>query len=960
MDTARARAEAALRRDATLEAVAFAAQRFLEEPDPEALTPAVLRRLGEATGVSRVYVYENGLRDGQLRTILRSQWVAPDATSHIPEGTELGFEGFERWVKILGRGDVVHGPVEEFPASERETLRNHGIRSLLLAPVFVAGEWWGYVGFDDCIEDREWSQIEIDALRAASSTIGAAIHRRYADARQRETEARYRQLVEHVPAISYIDVEDPGTSTWPTRYVSPQVERILGVEPSDWLADPTLWRSLVHEDDREAAVASDEYHYATGEPLDSEYRLVARDGSVVWVRDQATIVVDEDGRRTSQGVMIDITESKRAEFRLRDAEIRFRSIVESTPAITYQEHSSKDYSTEGSVLYVSPQVERLLGYPSENWEKIPGFWSTLLHPDDVDAVMAESERTGKTGQPYSQEYRMIAADGRIVWFRDDAVLLRDEHGRPSVWQGVMVDITERKKAEERVQHTEARFRALVENIPAVSYREAVDANPEDFYVSPQVLEVFGYTTEEWTWTPGFWRDRLHPDDRARVMEIDARTNATGEPYSAEYRFRRADGSYVWVHDQASLIGDEGSRFWQGFLLDITERKEAETALQEAEERYRTLIEQVPAVIYTQAIEEDGSTSTVYISPQQEPLLGYTVEEVYADPGIWRSQLHPDDRERVLAEDLRGNRTGEPFAMEYRMLTKDGRVVWIRDEASVVLDEEGRPHRWQGFMVDITERKQAEEQLERALEAEREATSRLRSLDEMKNTFLQAVSHDLRTPLAAILGLAVTLERADIDLEPEESRDLARRIATNARKLDRMVTDLLDLDRLARGIVEPKLMPTDVGALVARVVGDSDLMAQGRVAADTPGLTVNVDGSKVERIVENLLANTLRHTPAGTPVWVRVEAADGGALIVVEDSGPGVPEDLRDAIFQPFQQGPDAPEHSPGVGVGLTLVARFAELLGGRAWVQERPGGGASFRVFVADGRRTAAEVGAAG
>jgi two-component system sensor histidine kinase KdpD len=219
---------------------------------------------------------------------------------------------------------------------------------------------------------------------------------------------------------------------------------------------------------------------------------------------------------------------------------------------------------------------------------------------------------------------------------------------------------------------------------------------------------------------------------------------------------------------------------------------------------------------------------------------------------------------------------------------------------------------------------------------------------MKNMFLQAVSHDLRTPLAAILGLAITLERSDIELPREETHDLARRIAANARKLDRMVTDLLDLDRLARGIVEPRRYPTDVGALVTRVVEESELMAMGRVRLDAPEIVVPVDAAKVERIVENLLANTLRHTAPGTPVSVRVEPAEGGVLLVVEDEGPGIPEEMREAVFEPFRQGPDAPEHSPGVGVGLTLVRRFAELHGGRAWVEDRAGGGASFRVFLAD------------
>jgi two-component system, OmpR family, sensor histidine kinase KdpD len=217
---------------------------------------------------------------------------------------------------------------------------------------------------------------------------------------------------------------------------------------------------------------------------------------------------------------------------------------------------------------------------------------------------------------------------------------------------------------------------------------------------------------------------------------------------------------------------------------------------------------------------------------------------------------------------------------------------------------------------------------------------------MKNTFLQAVSHDLRTPLAAILGLAVTMGREDVDMDVAEAQEMARRIAVNARKLDRLVNDLLDLDRLSRGIVEPALRNTDLGALVRTLVGESDLIAERRVNLEVQPVTILVDAAKVERIVENLLANAARHTPADAQLWVRVEPMGGGGLIVVEDDGPGVPEDLRESIFEPFMQGPSLAKHSPGVGVGLALVARFAELHGGRAWVQARPGGGSSFRVYL--------------
>lgn len=240
--------------------------------------------------------------------------------------------------------------------------------------------------------------------------------------------------------------------------------------------------------------------------------------------------------------------------------------------------------------------------------------------------------------------------------------------------------------------------------------------------------------------------------------------------------------------------------------------------------------------------------------------------------------------------------------------------------------------------------QAEIQRLRELVADlRESQERHRAIDETKNTFLAAVSHDLRTPLAAILGLAVTLEHHTLD--PDETKDLAARIAANARRLDRMVNDLLDLDRLSRGIVEPVVWPVDLGSLVARMVEESDIAAGRVVAVESDRLVAEVDAAKVERIVENLLANAARHTPADAHIWISVRPADDGALLVVEDDGPGVPQDQREAIFEPFRQAA-TPDRPAGVGIGLALVARFAELHGGRAWVQERDGGGSSFRVWL--------------
>jgi PAS domain S-box-containing protein len=280
---------------------------------------------------------------------------------------------------------------------------------------------------------------------------------------------------------------------------------------------------------------------------------------------------------------------------------------------------------------------------------------------------------------------------------------------------------------------------------------------------------------------------------------------------------------------------------------------------------------------------------------------------------------------------------------------------------------GRPGRRSGQLVvarDVTERRQAEqdirvafdrervaaERLAVALEREQAATEHLRSLDELKSAFLQAVSHDLRTPLASVLGIALTLERSRKALPSADVDDLLGRLTANARKLDRLLGGLLDLDRLGRGVVEPRRERIDLGEFVATVVdqAQADMLGDHPVFVDLTPVQIAVDSAKVERIIENLLVNASRHTPPGTPIWVRVDRRDPGALLTVADAGPGVPAEQRERIFQPFHRGSSAASHAPGSGVGLALVAQFAGLHGGRAWVEPRDGGGACFQVLLPD------------
>jgi signal transduction histidine kinase len=240
---------------------------------------------------------------------------------------------------------------------------------------------------------------------------------------------------------------------------------------------------------------------------------------------------------------------------------------------------------------------------------------------------------------------------------------------------------------------------------------------------------------------------------------------------------------------------------------------------------------------------------------------------------------------------------------------------------VIVTASGEPERMVGTSQDITDAK---------------------GLEELRENILATVSHELRTPLTSILGFAVTLKERGSELVEATRVELVDHLVEQATKLDRMLSDLLDLDRLRHGPRGSEFRATDVGALVRQVVAahPSDGHA---VEVRAQPVIAEVDPSKIERIVENLLGNAIKHTPPETGVVVRVEPAGDSVLIAVDDRGPGVPDHERETVFELFNRG-DAYENVPGAGIGLALVTQFAAMHRGRAWVEENSGGGASFRV----------------
>ncbi|MEX0832640.1 MAG: EAL domain-containing protein [Actinomycetota bacterium] len=574
--------ESSARAGAVLEAVSFAARSFARGGEWEEVVPTVLQRLAESAEASRVYIFQNSKdSEGRLCMTETFEWCAPGISSTIedPDNHEWPYEpGFERWIEVLRGGNVIHGPASTFPNLEREDLELEDIKSTAFVPVFVGEEWWGFMGFDDCVTPREWSPLEIDALQAAADTMGASLERHRIMVQLREAESTARLHTEHIPAITYIEMTDPDQSLgYGEIYISPQIETILGYTQEQWIGDPDSewWDTVVHPDDvdrmREIARRTSE----SGEPYKLEYRVKRADGEWVWLMDEAFLVEGQEGLPPYwHGVMYDITERKRIEDELREARAKYQALVEQIPACLYLDVPTGDtYNAE----YVGPQLQDILGLSPEDWLGDSRLWENSLHPDDRDEAIAEYERAIGLGGAHTQEYRMVRPDERVVWIRDDFTVIFDDDGKPQFIQGVMYDITEQREAVDALREAEEKNRALIEAIPAITYMDPLNEEEDSIYVSPQVETILGCTPEEWLGSGSWWSTHLHPDDYDRVWEVYVRYRETGEPMLQEYRMVRDDGRVVWIREQAAVLRDKEGKPWvvQGLMHDITDRKTAE-------------------------------------------------------------------------------------------------------------------------------------------------------------------------------------------------------------------------------------------------------------------------------------------------------------------------------------------------------------------------------------------------
>jgi PAS domain S-box-containing protein len=544
-------------------------------------------------------------------------------------------------------------------------------------------------------------------------------------------EHRFRALVETMPAVTYVWQStinrDEGAHV---TYTSPQIEALVGFTVEEWEGDPQLWLARLHPDDRDEVLERTADAERDGVPFEMEYRYLAKDGRVVWVRDSAVLIErTPDGRPWRfQGVMMDVTDRKLFEESLADTSERLDAIVNGSPLAIVS------MDLDGIVRSWNPAAERMLGWTAES---AIGRFLPHVAVEGRSEFERMRDRVVATGEVTHTTVLRWRKDGTQLDVMLSSGPLHDRSGRVIGLIAVLADVTDTREAQRRLAEAERRYRTLVEHLPAVTYlRRVVAADRavryEALYVSPQVETILGYEPQQWT-SELLWESSLHPDDREHVLDTLAEAVRAGRAADVEYRLCAADGHVVWVREQSSPLLEGGTLYWQGVLYDVTAAKEAELALREAEERYRVLVEQIPAVTFTD--DDTPEHVNLYVSPQLRDLIGVEADAAMTDPDLFRRHIHPDDAPRVWEEWARAIAEARPFEAEYRVLHTDGRIRWVW-ERSAIMHPEGRPTLTQGVIFDITDRKQAEDVLRESETEVRRSFEILRRTDDERRQLLR--------------------------------------------------------------------------------------------------------------------------------------------------------------------------------------------------------------------------------
>jgi PAS domain S-box-containing protein len=520
-----------------------------------------------------------------------------------------------------------------------------------------------------------------------------------------------------------------------------------------------------------------------------------------------------------------LAERDKAEVRVSQAERNYRSLVEQLPLVMYVTR----LDATRSCIYMSPQIESLVGYTPLECMSDPDFFPEILHPGDREPTLAAHHKAYAAGESFSMTYRLVAKDGSSVWVHDELTITKDASGRPIHAQGFLVDVTPQKSAREELERQHAELGALhetalllIDELDPQKLLERIAAKAAELVGTPnsyvylrddqelriavgtgsftnavgrRVRKGEGLAGRVWETMQPFvvddyfeWEGSLAAFESADLhavvgVPLRSRTEVVGVLGLAYDRpgtsFGQAEIALLSRFAHLATLALESARLYAAAQEELQERRRAEVALRDAELRYRTLVEHLPLVTYISPVDE--SVGNVYVSPQVEALLGYPAREWIENPDLLHEAVHPDDLQGVLADAERVRTTGEPLRSEYRYLARDGHVVWVLDETILVRDEQGTPLWVQGFLLDITENKVAEEtraRLAAIVESSSDAITS-GSLDLRYTSWNQGAERLFGRPAAEMIGEPIT------SVIPEGRHEEAHRLLDDVIARDRV-------------------------------------------------------------------------------------------------------------------------------------------------------------------------------
>lgn len=673
----------------------------------------------------------------------------------------------------------------------------------------------------------------------------------------RDSEEKFRALAEQSPNMIFINQGGR------VVYANPVCSAMMGYTAEEFYSPDFDFMRLIAPEDRERLGQDYRLHLRGEEAESNEYRLVTKDGR----RLEAVLntkLVDLKGGPAIMGIVTDVTGLRRAQQELDESRLRLSRLVENMAEGVYRT------TEEGKFLDANPAMARIFGY---------GGVEELMQADiRRDLYFAPEDRKGDypgPGQERTRELRMKRRDGSEVWVEDSCRYLRDDSGRVVVHEGVLRDVTERRRAEEALKRSEERFRAMVENLSEIIY--SVDREGQITYVSPSVERVLGYRPEE---IAGDHFSRLvHPDDLPGLQRSFERTLAGQlEPY--EYRLRAKDGGWRYVRSSSHPIVQDGQPLGlTGVVSDLTERHDIEEALRHSEERYRTLVDSINDGI----IQVDNQDVIQYVNERFCQIVGYPRQELLGRVS-YELLIFPEDRDLIIDKN-RVRTTGATDHYQMRMRHRDGREIWVSISASPVRGHDGQVRGSIGIVADITE-------VKLAADRQRESEERYRLLaDKMPDALFIydedsfVYSNQAGLGLLGVGSLEELSGRSKYDFVHPDYRDFVRQrtslLKANGKDVPLMEQKVLRSDGTVVDVnVKSIALPQQGRNLVLSIVRDiTDWKRAERALAASEEKYRNLAEASPDLIFVVDRAGTVRYlnTAAAGAAGCRPEEAVGAPL-----------------------------------------------------------------------------------